>query len=615
MNIFAVNRLMMGQFIVSARKYRPSTFDSVVGQPTVANTLRNAILSGKIAHAYLFCGPRGVGKTTCARILAKTINCMNRTETGDACGKCESCLSFNESRSFNIHELDAASNNSVEDIRSLTEKVRILPQVGRYSVYIIDEVHMLSQSAFNAFLKTLEEPPAHAVFILATTEKQKILPTIMSRCQIFDFNRIRVEDIIKHLEGIAVSEGISYEKEALQVIAVKADGAMRDALSIFDQVAGFSGNNITYREVVDNLNVLDYEYYFNITSAFLEHSTVKALLIFNEILMKGFDGLNFIGGLSAHFRDLLVSRDKATTSLLETGEFLKQKYIDQSALCTPQFLFNALDICNQCEINYKSSRNQRLHVELALLRICNAGPEKKKLNSEIIEGVPEIVPLKTNVSKRMEGSPGINGTSAAATFVEKEVAVQPANTGGMPPSSKESRQYSYRQGVMDPPRQFSQSVAGISIKDALRHDTGDTENISAVSGIASLQEAGPPKPVSLEILRRCWNAYAENIYADRPRMSVALKASEPAAGDPGVVKFAFNNQAQLEDFNRTTRSDLESCLRRELQNDSLVIEAVVEETHEEKKEKLYTSEEKFGYLNKKNPLLLKLKEKLNLELE
>ncbi len=327
----------MSNFLVSARKYRPDNFDTVVGQPSVTNTLKNAIKTGQVAHAYLFCGPRGVGKTTCARIFAKTLNCFNLSDTIEACDQCESCKSFSESRSFNIHELDAASNNSVDDIRSLIDKVRIIPQVGRYSIYIIDEVHMLSQSAFNAFLKTLEEPPEHAIFILATTEKHKIIPTILSRCQIFDFHRLRIEDIVGHLAKVAGLEHIAYEEEALNVIALKADGAMRDALSIFDQVASFSNRNITYQEVLDNLNVLDYEYYFKITRSFLEGSAKNALLIFNEILQRGFDGQNFLSGLSSHFRDLLVCHDEATLPLLEVSDVLKARYRDQAVQCSNEF--------------------------------------------------------------------------------------------------------------------------------------------------------------------------------------------------------------------------------------------------------------------------------------
>ena len=397
----------MSNFVVSARKYRPVNFDTVVGQPSVTNTLKNAIKSRQTAHAYLFCGPRGVGKTTCARIFAKTLNCFNLSADTEACNTCESCKSFNESRSFNIHELDAASNNSVDDIRSLIDKVRIIPQVGKYSIYIIDEVHMLSQAAFNAFLKTLEEPPEHAIFILATTEKHKIIPTILSRCQIFDFHRIRIEDIVGYLAKVAQLENIACEEEALNVIALKADGAMRDALSIFDQVASFSNRNITYHEVLDNLNVLDYEYFFKITGNFLEGLTGSALLLFNEILHRGFDGQNFIGGLSSHFRDLLVCRDASTVSLLEVSDVLKNRYRDQAQLCAPEFLYAALEICSQCELSFKASRNQRLHVELSLIRLSNIVSEKKNLNREQeILDIPNLdksgKSTRTTVSQNVE---------------------------------------------------------------------------------------------------------------------------------------------------------------------------------------------------------------------
>ena len=364
-------------FIVSARKYRPATFDTVVGQSAVTNTLKNAIKSNHLAQAYLFCGPRGVGKTTCARILAKTLNCANLTPDFEACDICESCKSFNELRSYNIHELDAASNNSVDDIRNLIDQVRIPPQVGKYSIYIIDEVHMLSTQAFNAFLKTLEEPPSYAVFILATTERHKIIPTILSRCQIYDFNRIRIEDAVLYLEKIAKTENIIYETEGLRVIAQKADGAMRDALSIFDQIVSYCGKNITYKSVIENLNVLDYEYYFRLTDSFLDHNFGQSFILFNEILEKGFDGHNFIVGLASHFRDLLVCKDPITLSLLEVGADVKERYREQAALCSVGFLLDALNTCSSCDIDYKISKNQRLHVELALLRMC-IGVEKKK---------------------------------------------------------------------------------------------------------------------------------------------------------------------------------------------------------------------------------------------
>ncbi len=369
----------MSEYIVSARKYRPSTFASVVGQKSTTTTLKSAIRTGHLAQAYLFCGPRGVGKTTCARIFAKTINCENLTDDTEPCNVCESCKSFNESRSYNIHELDAASNNSVDDIRNLIEQVRIPPQISRYSVYIIDEVHMLSQAAFNAFLKTLEEPPKHALFILATTEKHKILPTILSRCQIFDFNRIQIKDTVEYLEYISKQEGVDYEVDAFNLIAQKADGAMRDALSIYDQVVSFSDNHVTYRKVIDNLNILDYEYYFSLTDAFLQEDVSKCLLLFDEILNKGFDAHNFVNGLSRHFRDLLVCKSQSTVQLLEVGQNIKEKYLEQSAKCNDSFIFEALGACNAADVSYRTSKNPRLHIELTLIKICNLGNEKKKI--------------------------------------------------------------------------------------------------------------------------------------------------------------------------------------------------------------------------------------------
>ena len=360
----------MSNYIVSARKYRPTNFDSVVGQSALTTTLKNAIATGKLAHAYLFCGPRGVGKTTSARIFAKTINCLTPNEHGEACDHCESCVAFNEGRSYNIHELDAASNNSVDDIRALIEQVQIPPQIGRYKVFIIDEVHMLSQAGFNAFLKTLEEPPAHAIFILATTEKHKILPTILSRCQIYDFARMEVPDVVAHLKRVADQEGYTYEETALNVIARKADGGMRDALSIFDQVAAFTGGNITYRQVIENLNVLDYDYYFDLTDTLLRRDIPKVMLTLNEILSKGFEAHHFMSGLAAHFRDLLVSRDAQTLPLLEVAETVRQRYAEQAQRCAPTVLYRALKLCNDCDINYRASNNKRLLVELTLIQVA-----------------------------------------------------------------------------------------------------------------------------------------------------------------------------------------------------------------------------------------------------
>jgi len=374
----------MDNFIVSARKYRPQHFNTVVGQGHITNTLKNAITNKQLAQAYLFCGPRGVGKTTCARIFAKTINCFKISANGEACDQCESCVSFNSGSSLNVHELDAASNNSVDDIRNLVDQVRFAPQLGEYKVYIIDEVHMLSSQAFNAFLKTLEEPPKHAKFILATTEKHKIIPTILSRCQVFNFNRIKTEDISTHLAFMAKNENVSFEPEALHVIAQKADGALRDACSIFDQMVAFTGNHLTYKQVVENLHVLDYDYYFKITDAFLNQGLPEIMLTFDEILKQGFDGHNFIIGLGEHLRNLLVSRDPQTISLLEVSDSLKKRYAEQSQKCHQNFLLKSLALISKTDVNYKSAKNQRLLVEMTLMQLtfltASADAEKKKLN-------------------------------------------------------------------------------------------------------------------------------------------------------------------------------------------------------------------------------------------
>ncbi|HCO66975.1 MAG TPA: DNA polymerase III subunit gamma/tau [Dysgonomonas sp.] len=372
----------MDNYIVSARKYRPSTFQSVVGQRALTTTLKNAILSNKLAHAYLFCGPRGVGKTTCARIFAKTINCLALTTEGDACNNCESCKAFNEQRSYNIHELDAASNNSVDDIRSLIDQIRIPPQIGRYKVYIIDEVHMLSSSAFNAFLKTLEEPPHHAIFILATTEKHKILPTILSRCQIYDFNRISITDTVEHLQYVASKENIKVEPEALNILAQKADGGMRDALSIFDQVASFTDGNITYTAVVENLNVLDYDYYFKLTDSILANDISTSLLILNEIINKGFDGHNIISGLAEHMRNLLVCKDVRTATLFEIGTSIKKRYIEAAEKSPLEFLYQAIELVNECDLNYRFSKNKKLLIELTLIRLCQLTEKRKNADEK-----------------------------------------------------------------------------------------------------------------------------------------------------------------------------------------------------------------------------------------
>lgn len=381
----------MDNYIVSARKYRPSTFRSVIGQEALTTTLKNAIATNKLAHAYLFCGPRGVGKTTCARIFAKTINCLNITDEYEACNECESCVSFNEQRSYNIHELDAASNNSVDDIRALIDQVRIPPQIGKYKVYIIDEVHMLSQSAFNSFLKTLEEPPAHAIFILATTEKHKIIPTILSRCQVYDFNRISISDIVNHLQYVAKNENVTAEPEALNIIAQKADGGMRDALSIFDQTASYTAGQVTYKAVIENLNVLDFEYYFRLTDSILNGDVVNSLLTLNDIINRGFEGQYIISGISSHFRDLLVCKDPATAQLFEVGASIRQRYIDTAQKCDTLFLYNAIEIANKSDLEYRLSKNKRLLLELTFIKLCqlidNPNPSAPRVTSNSIKPI------------------------------------------------------------------------------------------------------------------------------------------------------------------------------------------------------------------------------------
>jgi DNA polymerase-3 subunit gamma/tau len=591
----------MGTFVVSARKYRPDHFDTVVGQPSVTNTLKNAIRSGQIAHAYLFCGPRGVGKTTCARIFAKTLNCFNLSADTEACEQCESCKSFNESRSYNIHELDAASNNSVDDIRSLIDKVRIIPQVGKYSIYIIDEVHMLSQAAFNAFLKTLEEPPEHAIFILATTEKHKIIPTILSRCQIFDFHRIRVEDIVRYLSNVATLEHIAFEEEALNVIALKADGAMRDALSIFDQVASFSNKNITYQEVLDNLNVLDYEYFFKITEIFLEGASHKALLLFNEILQRGFDGQNFIGGLASHLRDLMVCRDESTVQLLEVSEGLKARYVSQAKLCSTEFLMTALEICNQCELGFKANRNQRLHVELSLIKLCNTGSEKKNL---ISEQKALIVP---EISRN-------NNESHKPVSQVVEILVPQAVE---PVSAPERQALQKPSGVKEIKNSYDSS-ANISIKDALKASqdvlSSNDDNAPDTEELILPEAESENEPISPELLSISWNSFAGLIREDRPRMAVTLKSVQPKIQEDCIV-VELNNGSQLDDFNVNMKSELERFLQHEMHNRKIRVVASVIESEASQKNKLYTSEEKFRYLSQKNPVLSTFRQMLNLELE
>lgn len=499
----------MTQYIVSARKYRPETFDTLIGQDNIAQTLKNSIIRGQLAHAYLFCGPRGVGKTTTARIFAKAINCSDPTPEMEPCGHCESCLSFAEGRSYCIHELDAASNNGVDDIKALMDQVRIPPQVGKYSVYIIDEVHMLSQAAFNAFLKTLEEPPAHAIFILATTEKHKILPTILSRCQTYDFNRITVDNIVRQLRGIAEKEGVDIDDESLHVIANKADGAMRDALTIFDQTVAFCGTKVQYKDVLKNLNVLDYEYSFSLTDAFLAGDYQKAFLIFDEILAKGFNALHFVAALSSHFRDLTVSKSGGLNSLLELPESLKKRYKEQADRCSLKFLYDALAITTACESGYRSSINPRLHIEFALMKLSS-------LSGVILAGQPQSQP-------------------PAATAPEQEDTERA------------------EQPVTRRTRQAKASV--LSVK-SMTEESG--KKAVATEEVKQM----PSAELTEETIREKWQELAK-LYEKKPRLSSAIStAALECSEDKDMVTFRVFNTAQRDWIESKCLLELEGHFQR-----------------------------------------------------
>jgi DNA polymerase-3 subunit gamma/tau len=556
-------------FIVSARKYRPATFETVVGQQHVTNTLKNAIKNNQLAQAFLFCGPRGVGKTTCARILAKTINCENLQPNGEACGVCSSCLSFQNGNSFNVHELDAASNNSVDDIRSLIEQVRIPPQGVRYKIYIIDEVHMLSQAAFNAFLKTLEEPPHYAIFILATTEKHKILPTILSRCQIFDFNRIRVEDMAAHLASIATKESISYEPDGLHIIAQKADGGLRDALSMFDQIVSFSGGNVTYRSVIDNLNILDYDYYFNITDGLLGEDNAKTLLLFDEILNRGFDGAHFISGLSEHFRNLLVGKDQATIKLLEVSDGIKNKYLQQSQSASVSFLLSALNIANQCDLSYKLSKNQRLQVELALLKMCNL------LSLFNMAATPLGMPSAEGQLKKKPDSAAIANPEKENTLATVNLSESPASTpviNTAPPAENIPVREQQVDAPAEKPKIFipSLSVGSSSVK------------------IPSLKDVSKKNALTIFI------------------------SSPPKMIAPNSYEVIVENKVQEATF-RDERPNLLNFLRTTLKNFGIEVSVRIDEINVVKRP--YTASEKFQHMAAKNPALADLKTKFNLDFD
>lgn len=566
----------MDNFIVSARKYRPQTFDTVVGQQAITTTLKNAIRNNQLAQAFLFCGPRGIGKTTCARILAKTINCFQLSSDIVPCDACESCLSFNASASFNIHELDAASNNSVDDIRNLVDQVRIPPQVGKYKVYIIDEVHMLSQQAFNAFLKTLEEPPAYAKFILATTEKHKIIPTILSRCQIYDFKRISVEDIIRQLISVARSENITADPDALRIIAQKADGAMRDALSMFDQIVSFSGSQLTYEMVISNLNVLDYDYYFKMVDCIRNADIHQSLLILNEILDNGFDGQHYLIGLGEHLRNLLICKDPSTAKLLETGEGIRNSYISQSRQCPVDLLVKALDINNKCDLNYKVSNHKRLHLEIALMQMCALSAEYSRYARSAA------------VSPKGKEEPEILESSPATSYESRQVPVKSA--------AGETHEKNLKPGS-------GVSIKEITVSEKAADDPGDT------SVYLNAKKEEPFDQVQLE---EAWANYAETIKGRLPNFYSTLTKRKPALRKDHSIELIIDNKVQEDELN-DKKQEMMGFLRTRLKNDQIQLNTIISANSTEQKP--YTPHEKYKQLAGKNPELIKFKDQLGLEID
>lgn len=590
----------MENFVVSARKYRPVTFDSVVGQSHITTTLKNAISTNHLAQAFLFCGPRGVGKTTCARILAKTTNCLNLTEDIEPCGKCDSCVSFQNNASINIHELDAASNNSVDDIRNLTDQVRYPPQAGRYKIYIIDEVHMLSSAAFNAFLKTLEEPPSYAIFILATTEKHKILPTILSRCQIFDFNRIQPKDIADHLGSIAEKEGIKAEPLALELIAQKADGGLRDALSMFDLNVTFSTDQtLRYKQVLENLHILDYDYYFDIVTAFLENDLSKALVLFDEIVQKGFDGHLFIGGLMEHFRNLLVSKDAQTAPLLQVAESVKAKYLEQAGAASVSFLLSALSVASQCDLQYKTAKNQRLHVELCLMKLAHI-PDALQIRTDTVD----------ETAKKKTPEPTVANSAEPPAARTEPQPTTPPPTQNTPPkavvSTPEARP------VAPPPRPmsklksarqiFSEASAQPETKEEVRETV--VEVVRPRDGLPTLTEQRLPIAIKDFISQRIKGGLSSSTE------EVAL--SRPIQLQGNVLSLALDNEFQLEKLNEI-KGDLIFFLKNRFSIEKIRVEGRVAPS--EVKRMPYTTKEKYEFMAEKNASLHDLKRLLGLEID
>ncbi|PKP49773.1 MAG: DNA polymerase III subunit gamma/tau [Bacteroidetes bacterium HGW-Bacteroidetes-11] len=626
----------MENFIVSARKYRPASFATVVGQSSITNTLKNAIRNQQIAQAFLFTGPRGVGKTTCARIMAKTINCQNLSADGEACNTCESCISFGHSSSFNIYELDAASNNSVEDIRNLVDQVRIPPQTGKYKVYIIDEVHMLSTAAFNAFLKTLEEPPAYAKFILATTEKHKILPTILSRCQIFDFRRISVEDIAHHLAYVAESEHVEAEMDALHVIAQKADGGLRDALSMFDQLVSYAGNKLTYKQVIENLNVLDHDYYFRITDYILQGNISQTLLTVNEIIDNGFDGQHFITGLGQHFRNLLVSQDKETIQLLETSINIRNLYLQQSSACNGAFLLKALEINNQCDLNYKISNNKRLHVEIALMQLCRLAnpdgpqpaviaprpaaqqpPVKTITPLPVVSPTPEpspetsVKPLEPTVGIAAEPVQGYPVTQQPAPSV---IAIDLKDSQPLASPQAPTEVVKPQSAIPAPTQSARPSYSGINIGGLMKPGSVDEPN----PGNADTSDEEEVLPSDREIftqadLERIWEPMASSVSKDLANLYHSLICRTPVLADDFKIVVTVDNKIQDADI-FTKRPEILGYLRKELKNWGITVETIISDRPVESR-KPYTDQDKFDVMAAQNPAVKTLKSQLNLDIE
>jgi DNA polymerase-3 subunit gamma/tau len=590
----------MEEYIVSARKYRPTHFASVVGQEGLTTTLKNAIAQKKLAHAYLFCGPRGVGKTTCARIFAKTINCLSPNENGDPCEQCESCVAFNEQRSYNIHELDAASNNSVDDIRQLIDQVHVPPQIGKYKVFIIDEVHMLSQAAFNAFLKTLEEPPAHAIFILATTEKHKILPTILSRCQVYDFNRMSVQNIVNHLKSVAEKEGYEYDMNALNIIAQKADGGMRDALSIFDQVVSFTQGHLLYDKVIENLNVLSYEYYFKLTDAFLENKVPEVMLTFNEILNKGFDAANFMTGLAEHLRNLLVSRDEVTLPLLEVSEDARNRYREQARKCPPKFLYRAIKLCNTYDINYRTARNKRLLTEITLIQLAQVTQEDEPDSGRCPEDI-----LKP-IFKQILATVGM----AAAPSVTTAATVHPSTT----PTTNRVTQSPSSGGVSLASPQDGENaptlpkLRRVSLHGSVRGTGGAS---SATIARQPIQKEIGEDVFTQDELRIHWFEYVDHLPQAETAMMARMQNMFPELKNNSTFDVVVNSQRIADDLTHL-RDNLEDTLRRKLNNRHVHMNIVVKNA--EDMGPTLTRGEQFAEMLKKNEGVKKLQETLKLEL-